>query len=192
MGMRVNNGGWILSYGSSHDRFESLIPYRKCMAERHGDHWFFRLKNSTKAQALSGGSIHSMARVVERSAKALFLVSSGIHHHGNGDSAAHDSRRFGFHCFPRLFSVKTKKKIKQGKLFYLLQHWVRQRKVTCRACQESVCDRGVSLYINFVFVWAECHDAQESTSSLYFGKVPIPVIRLHLVHCVSMIAFTCE
>jgi hypothetical protein len=92
------------------------------MAERHGDHWFFRLKNSTKAQALSGGPIHSMARVVERSAKVLFLVSSGIHHHGNADSEAHDSRRFGFHCFPCLFSVKAKKKIKQGKLFYLLLH----------------------------------------------------------------------
>ena len=79
------------------------------MTERHGDNWFFRLKNYTKAQALSGGPINSMARVVERSAKVLFLVSSGIHHHGNADSEAHDSRRFGFHSFPFLFSVKTKR-----------------------------------------------------------------------------------
>ena len=26
MGMRVNNGGWILSYGLNHARFESRIP----------------------------------------------------------------------------------------------------------------------------------------------------------------------
>ncbi|HBP55368.1 MAG TPA: hypothetical protein DD687_05395 [Verrucomicrobiales bacterium] len=92
------------------------------MAERHVDRWFFSLKNSTKAQAFSGGSVHSKVKVADRSAKALFLASSGIHHHGNGESQAHDSRRSGFHCFPCSFSVKTKKQIKQGKLFCLLLH----------------------------------------------------------------------
>ena len=122
MGMRVNNGGWILSYGSNHDSFGSFMLYRKYIAGRHGDHWFFRLNNSTKAQASSGGSIYSRVRVTDRSATALFLVSLGIYHHGNADSEAHDSRRSDFHCLPCSFSAKTKKKIKQGKLFCLLLH----------------------------------------------------------------------
>lgn len=80
--------------------------------------------------------------------------------------------------------------LSRGFLPGLARHRVVQGELACGADKKFVQDGRIGLDLNRILIGEESHDAQETTASLDPWKIEIPVVRLNLMHCISMSAPT--